>query len=146
VDTARQAEELARLRFLDQIEITLLQEAAAKVADPELSAQLEQARADHERHLHELDALFGECGDFEEPDVPETFRAAAYRRLDDVRQVHDQADVVRAVLAAERDEAKAYAAVAAQHLPGDEDSTVRAQMGDEERHIEALSRGLEQIL
>lgn len=142
MDTRRQAELLARLRLLDQIEAEALGEAIGKVGDDETAAELTRLKADHERHLREIDGLFGECGEYTTVEVPDAFETAAQRRLDSVRNAPDARTALHALLATEQAEAEAYRRADAMRLPSDEGPTISAHLADEQRHVETLRQRL----
>jgi hypothetical protein len=142
MDSVKQAETLARLHFLDQMEVRAIDEALPKIADPQLCAELERAREDHKRHMRDLDKLFGECGEPVHPSIPAPMKAQVQQRIDAVRSANDQEAVIRALLSAERAESDAYAAADAVKLPGDEGPVVHAHLLDEQHHTAMISRGL----
>lgn len=142
MDTRTQAQVLAELHFLDQTEVEAISSALPRIEDRELAAELEHFRDDHARHMRELDALFGECGEAIHPTVPEAMRSAAERRLGAVRDADGDDALLRELLTAEKADAGAYEAADAARLPSDEGPVIHGHLGDERRHVETLSRRL----
>ena len=63
----RYAMRLGELRAMDREAAVTLEATRMLCGDVQLRAQLEQARADHERHVREIDALLTRAG--EDPDA-----------------------------------------------------------------------------
>jgi hypothetical protein len=142
MDSIKQAETLARLHFLDQMEVQAIDAALPKIEDPQLMTDLQQAREDHERHMRELDVLFGECGETVHPRIPNAFKTQACDRIEAIHAADDQEQAIRALLSAERAECDAYAAADAAKLPGDEGPVVHAHLVDEQHHTASITRTL----
>lgn len=140
METRRQMEELARLRFLDQSSAELLDEAMLRVTDQGLLGELDRLRADHERHALEIDALFGDCGEVMPVVVSDPLKARMEARLGEMRAAPDQDSALRLLLAAEESERDEYGLADRFDLPGDEGPVVHAHLADEQRHVEALER------
>lgn len=126
---------IGELRHLDEQTVKLYDTAIGKVQERQLTDQLQQFRADHERHVRELGDQMVRMG--RKPVGPtEDFRKFLAKELEMLQQASDEAEVMRLLVLAEESAAAEYANTMQHDLPKDVSQLLTKNHDDEVRHVQ----------
>ncbi|AUX42450.1 uncharacterized protein SOCE26_038830 [Sorangium cellulosum] len=126
-------EQIHGLILLDMAAVDAYRAASGACKTPEIRAQLEAFRADHERHVRELSDALGTTL----PDQPDD-RGVCIRRYTELSAREDRTALV-AMRGNEELTNSAYTSALASDLPDDVRRIVEANWQDERRHIRWIS-------
>lgn len=137
-------EELNEVLQIDLDAVGAYQTAINAVREPEIKQQLESFRADHERHIQDLQAVIRKSGG--QPRQKPDLAGAVRKGFTAVAGLVGTESVLRAMLSNEKKTNDVYAHHVQMGFPQDIVDLLRKNFGDEQRHYSWIESALQQRL
>ena len=143
METNKISESLISLAQLDIDAVHAYEQAIEKIGVDHVREQLIQFRNDHQRHVTELSPLISRLGG-QPPEFKKDFKGYLIEGMTALRSVTGTEGALKAMKTNEELTNKKYEAALGWELPQDIRQVVSRNRDDERRHLEFVSRCIEQ--
>jgi uncharacterized protein (TIGR02284 family) len=127
---------------LDIDAVNAYEQAIKRIDVPQVGADLEQFKADHERHIDDLSEAVRELGG-EPPDRSPDLKGFLLEGFTALRSVTGTEGALKAMRTNEKATNARYDDALREELPADIEALVRQNREDERRHLEYIERALD---